>query len=234
MIEIINPASPFEVPKQFYKRYVALSDVDAYTTAHIFTATNAGTATVAAASYTGRPCLGVTYNSNITDGLQLQVPVASVIPQIGQPIYIKASFASSIMGTAEFAFGLHDVDTSIIASKGTDYIICEKLVGASAFNISCRKASGTAEKIDIAMPTLASATWYDFVMKCERDPVTAGRGLITFGYKVSGVPGDAMQWMAQWSVPTQFPNTVAQAPCIATRSGYAAAVNYMGYLAWSI
>jgi len=234
MYEIINPTYPTRVPEKLYERYTAMCDIDAYTTAHVYTVTNANTAGVAPVSYTGRPALGVTYNSAITDGLQCQVPVASVIPQAYQPVVVKASFASSIMGTAELAFGLHVVDTSIIAGKGTDYVLLEKVVGGTTFTLQYRKASGTAESQSIPMPALASATWYDMVLILKKDPSTAGKGIVTVGFKAGGSEGDAMQWMHDYPVATQFPDTVATAPFIATRSGFAAAVNYFGYLAWQL
>jgi hypothetical protein len=226
---------------------VKFADGEAYTTGNIFTVTNVGTATVAPTLYPnpgtaalpGRSCLGVTYNAAITDGLQGCRPGASIIPQLPSPspynlnpFVIKFAVASSIMASAEFFFGLAVVTTTEIATPTTDYVGIIKLVGDAQFSLTSRKATGTAQKTALPMLALANATWYDFTLILNRDPVTAGMAVADVYWDINEYPETGYANHVTIPIASQFPDTVLTSPTWATRVGFASAVSYLDYFVW--
>ena len=224
-----------------------MCDAEAYTNGQAFTVTNVGTATVAPVLYPspgtaaipGRSCLGVTYNSVITDGLQGCRPTACVIPQLPSPgpynlnpFIIKFAVASSIMASSEFLFGLAVVSTTEIATPVSDYVGIRKNASDTAFALVSRKASGNEQKTLLPMTALANATWYDFCLTLNRDPVNAGMAIADVWWDTNVQPETGYSNHVTIPIATQFPDTVATSPTWATRVGYAAAVSYIDYFMW--
>jgi len=219
-----------------------MADPDAYTTGHLFTvSSSAGTlATVlyptpGTAALPGRPCRSVTYAAAITDDCNFCYPVATLIPQYNQPIYMKFGFGTAVLATggakAEFLAGLNVVGTGLIATPATNYINVRKKVDETVFQLVCRKASGTESAFTIPNTTVGdTGDWWDFSLKILRDPTTLGRGRVDLKVWKNGTP----MWEGPIEIATQFPDTVAMAPAISTRVGVASNVTYLSHLMYQV
>jgi hypothetical protein len=242
VIRSLNKEKAYITPSVRWARSCKLADVESYTTGQLFTVTNAGTATVTPALYPtpgtvalpGRSALGVTYNSATTDGLNLTIPVASVIPQYNEPIVLKGAFAATTIATAEFLMELAVVGTGLIATPATNYIGIRKKTGDTHFYLVSRKASGTEESVEIPMGTLTDGYWYDFVLQITRDNSTLGQGVAEVWWDVNAKAETALTNYWKLPVATQFPDTVAMAPSIATRVGASGVTCYFDYFVFQI
>jgi len=177
-----------------------------------------------------RPCLNMTNSgSTATDGGQFQITAASILLAAdSKQARIKFAYRGTT-ATQDVAFGLANIDTSIIASDPTDFIMIRKLAAETTFTLRCRKASGTVFTAS-AVPVIAADTWYDGEIVMTYSTVAnQSRVQVYLGSNIAA--GGIIPMVLDSVVPdSAFPNTVNMASFQAWRAGSAA--NVSGYVAY--
>jgi hypothetical protein len=172
-----------------------------------------------------------------TDHSNFCVPVASIIPQKNEPIWMKGACAFTTIATGEFLMELSVVGTALIATPATNYIGIRKNTGDSTFYVVSRYASGTEQKTALTMDTLADGTWYDFCVKITRPYSTAEMGAVDVWWGTNLYPGQGYsnsQHVDIVGATPQFPDTVATAPAIDIRPYASGVTAYLDYFVWQI
>jgi hypothetical protein len=159
-----------------------------------------------------RPCIEMAGAGAATDGSQFQYGTAGLLIEAGKPLRIRFSYRSADMSTHEMVFGVAAVDTTLIASDPTDFILVDLATASLTPTLRSRKASGTAESAALPI-TLANDTWYDTELVITRDATTAGRAYVQVYHGASLASGANLPLIATIPISTQCPDTVNLAPC---------------------
>lgn len=229
-----------QTPVSHLQEWVWCIDPDAYTNNVGFTYTKTGTPTVGNTTYPnpgtvlvpGRPCHSLTYASANTECETLQT-AAAVVVQRGLPLYIWAGFAMTTCASgSEFLIGLHSTNTTPLATDGNDIVQLFKTQANAFPQVKFRYNGGTAETFNLPL-VLQDGSWYDFMIKIERDRDQADgrRGTIQVFYAKDALPGTSMQSLGTYTTLTQFP-TAALAVTNAIRpytSGKTVYQSHFGY-----
>lgn len=187
--------------------------------------------TVARASLTGRPALGITHgNTGATDKTTYFISAAPIIIQNNKRIRIRGTVLLAAGALADLEFGIGVVGTDPIGTPPTDYIAIRKLSAETVFSLVSRKASGTNQLLALGTPVLAAATWYEFEMYIiQNTGSVAGSGHIEVYFGPSSA-GTNLPQVAVVDLPNNFPDTVAMAPFFEDRAGATdALVDAVGY-----
>lgn len=161
-----------------------------------------------------------------TDGHQHQWSDAGYQLHPGKECGFITELASADITNHEFFVGYAAIDTSIIASAPTDYIGIRKTTGQTRFQLVARKASGTEQVFDLAMPVVANDTLYTFSVLITPDRTTAGMARVVVRCGVGLQPGGTLSVVFDGVVTTQAPDTVDLSIARAWRAG--AAVTTIG------
>lgn len=156
-----------------------------------------------------------------TDGGNYCCGTAAIRPQASKSIEIITTIYSATFADPKFMFGLGVVSTTGTANVtgGTDFtdvICCKKTTGTANLTLHARKASGTAETSAVSFAG-GDATWLRFHMILTRDASTAGKGTVTLYGGADTL--DPVPKIGDWTVPSQFPDTVSLAPIFGWLSG---------------
>lgn len=248
----VNALTPNVREASLYK----MADYGSYTTGIDFTVTSVNATPVPAlyptpgtAAIPGRSALSVPYASGITDGTQMQRPTASVIPQLPSPgpynlnpFIIKFAVASTNMAAASagpsFFCGLAQINTTILTTGGALLSTIQNLVGISkaaadvGFFLSYNKANAGITRVALPMIALTNATWYDFCLVLNRDPINAGMAIADIYWDVNVQPETGYSNHVTIPIATLFPDTVVTTPSIATAVGASSVTNYLDYFGW--
>lgn len=179
----------------------------------------------------GWPCLNLTNSgSTATDVANFCVPAAGIIPQAGKRIWIRHTIRMTTT-SQDWAFGCGVVGTNMINTDPTDHFMIKKLAANTFPSLYWRSASGTVQKLDLAL-TFVADTWYTFALEAIADPGSvAGRGKINvYGGAGFAPESGTLPLLSGATIGTQFPdatNAVKIAPFHAWRAGSAA--NVSGY-----
>lgn len=178
----------------------------------------------------GRPCVNLTNSGTLaTDLAQFQVTAASLLMGTADKTFtLKFSYRGST-ATQDIAFGWANIDTTIIASDPTDFIMIRKLAAETTFTLRTRKASGTAYTVSTT-PVIAADTWYDGEIRATYSSTSnASRVQVFLSSGAAG--GSPLAQVLDALIPdSAFPNTVNLAGFGAWRAGSAA--NVSGYASY--
>jgi hypothetical protein len=177
----------------------------------------------------GRPCINLTNSgSTATDVANAQVNGNSMQFVAGKQFVMKGSVRFTTI-SQDFAMATWATDTNYFSTLPTDYLGLEKVVADTVPYITARKASGTAERYPLNTAVIAIDTWYDYAVKVDPDPATAGKALVQVAWGASVLPGNPIPIVFNGSIATQMPDTVDSRPGFAWRAGSAANVScYIG------
>lgn len=156
-----------------------------------------------------------------TDGGHYCIGTAAIRPQAGKAIEMAMTCYSSAFADPKFMMGLGVVSTTGTANVtgGTDFtdVIClKKTTGSNNLSVHARKASGTADIASVAFGG-GDATWLRFHMIVTRDASTAGKGRVQLYGGADSL--DPLPLILDYTVATQFPDTVSLAPQFGWLSG---------------
>ena len=178
----------------------------------------------------GRPCLNLTNSgSTATDLSQFQTTAASILMATDAKTHVLKFSYRGTTATQDIAFGWAAIDTTIIASDPTDFIMFRKLAAETTFTLRTRKASGTAYTVS-ATPVIAADAWYDGEIRATYS-ATANMSRVQVFMSANASPGAPLTQVLDSLIPdTAFPNTVNMASFGAWRAGSAA--NVSGYISY--
>ncbi len=156
-----------------------------------------------------------------TDGGNYCIGTAAIRPQASQTIEMIGTVYSATFADPKFHMGFGVVTTTGVANliggtDFTDYIGMYKTTGGTNLKFHARKASGTAEDVAISF-TGADATWLRFHMILTRDSATAGKGRVQIYGGADTL--EQLPLLFDYTVATQFPDTVSLAPQFGWLSG---------------
>lgn len=156
-----------------------------------------------------------------TDGGNYCVGTAAIRPQAGQTIEMIQTVYSSAFSDPKFNMGFGVVSTTgtanlIGGTDFTDYIGVYKTTGTTNMKFHARKASGTAEDVAISFAG-GDSTWIRIHMIATRDASTAGKGRVQVYAGADSL--DPLPLVFDYTVATQFPDTVSLAPQFGWLSG---------------
>lgn len=207
----------FQASKNLYqKKWNVGMDNNFIGTSQEFTRTDVSS-TPTQSFLSDRPAL-LTAGTTALHGNTWKLTGAALRPQANKTIYIFGSFYLANIGS-EICAGTSIVTDTTPYTDSTDFLHIQKLTAATGFTLRSRKASGTAYSATIGHPTLVIATWYTWALAITRDADTAGKGRVQFGLGYGLSAFTTFQYVASFDIPTQFPDTVSQAPFFNGRLG---------------